>query len=274
MATLLKLKDADAAGAHPVEAAAMSPDRIAGLPRREVERLLLFAGNREVPLGELFSVEGDGTEEITVVGDLSRFSLVGAGMSRGRLVVRGGVGARAGSGMSGGVLSIEGDAGDYAGEGMSGGLLRVRGRAGDHLAAPPAGRPHGLNRGTILVHGDAGEMAAFRMRRGTIVIGGAAGPAAGCAMRAGSLFVFRRLGPGAGALMRRGTIVAFDPGEPLPVFLDAGRSRQPFLNLYYDRMEAAGIAPPAGARGAFYRRLVGDISGAGMGEILLPEAAA
>ena len=73
--------------------------------------------------------------------------------------------------------------------------------------------------------------------------------------------------------MQRGTLVAFDPGPPLPVFLDAGRSRQPFLNLYYDRIEAAGLRPPAGARGATYRRLVGDISGKGKGEILLPEAA-
>jgi len=90
-------------------------------------------------------------------------------------------------------------------------------------------------------------------------------------MVAGSLFVLGRLGEGAGALMQRGTILTARPFEPLPVFPEAGRSRWPYLGLYYDAFEAAGVALPPGARTAEYRRHVGDLSGAGQGEILILE---
>src|SRR6059036_3747402 len=178
MPTRLKLKGRAAEDRIPVEAPGLRPDRLAGLSRRAVEDLPAHVGNRRERLGDLFEVEGDGTEDVEIEGDLSRFALVGAGLSRGRLTVRGAVGPRAGSGMNGGILSIEGSAGDYAGEGMSGGLLRILGDVGDHLAAPLPGRPRGMNRGTILVRGNAGRMAGMLMRRGTIVIAGDAGPAA------------------------------------------------------------------------------------------------
>ncbi len=278
MSSSLTLRLRSDAGGLPVDAASLSPDRIAGLPRSEVERLPLLAGSRRVALGELFEVEGEtrgeATDEIVVEGDLRSSARIGAGMSRGRLTVRGPAGARAGSGMSGGTLVIDGSAGPYAGEGMTGGLLRIRGGAGDHLAAPLPGARRGMNRGAILVEGNAGEMAAFRMRRGTIVIGGEAGPGAACAMLAGTLVVLGRLGAGAGALMRRGTIVALGPAEPLPVFLDAGRQAYPFLNIFYDAIEAAGIRLPAAARRGLYRRRVGDISDLGKGEILTLEGTA
>ncbi|MBI4168535.1 MAG: formylmethanofuran dehydrogenase subunit C [Acidobacteria bacterium] len=269
MPTILKMKPSAERARLPADGSALRPDRIAGLGQREAEDLQVLVGNRREHLGDLLEVEGDGAEEIEVEGDLSLWARVGAGMSRGRLTVRGPVGPRAGSGMRGGTLVIEGNAGDYAGEGMCGGLLRIRGDTGSHLAAPLPGREHGANRGAILVEGNAGEMAGFLMRRGTIVVAGDAGPCAGCAMLAGSLFVFGRIGPGAGALMRRGTIVSLAPCDMLPVFLPTGRSRQPFLNLYYDLIEAAGIAVPPAARAGSYHRHVGDASGSGRGEILV-----
>ena len=261
MATTLKLRPAPAGGWPPVEAGALRPDRIASLPRREVERLPLVAGNRVVALADLFEVGGDGTDDVVVEGDLASFALVGAGMSRGRLGVHGAVGARAGSEMSGGSLMIEGDAGPYAGQGMTGGLLDVGGAAGDHLAAPLPGARNGMNRGTVLVRGHAGQLAGMRMRRGMIVIGGEAGPGAGCGMLAGTIVVIGRLGPGAGALMRRGTILTLGPAEILPVF----------LNLYFRQIESTGIAVPGEARHAAYRRRIGDISDLGKGEILTLE---
>jgi formylmethanofuran dehydrogenase subunit C len=265
----MKMKASAAGRRLPVDGSVICPDRIAGLGRRETGDLPILVGNRRERLGDLLEIEGEGSEEIEVEGDLSSWGRVGAGMSRGRLTVRGPVGPRAGSGMRGGALIVEGDAADYAGEGMRGGLLRIRGDAGAHLAAPLPGRRHGAKGGTILVEGNAGEMAGFLMRRGTIVVAGDAGPAAGCAMLAGSLFVFGRLGPGAGALMRRGTIVSLLPCDVLPVFLPTGPSRQSFLNLYYDPIEAAGISVPPAARAGWYHRHVGDISGSGKGEILV-----
>jgi formylmethanofuran dehydrogenase subunit C len=274
MTTRLTLRPWRFPPAIPVAAACICPDRIAGLSRREVAMLPVLVGNRAEPLGDLFEIEGEGSEEIFVEGDLSTWTLIGAGMTRGRLTVRGPVGPRLGSAMGGGTLTVAGDAGARAGEGMRGGALIVGGSAGDHLAAPLPGRPHGLQGGVIVVRGAAGVMAGFRMRRGTCVIGGAAGPGAGTAMLAGTLFILGRPGPGLGALMRRGTIVTAAPCEPLAVFLPSGRGRFPFLRLYADALAAAGAPLPPGTGAAVYRRYTGDISGHGQGEILVPEGPA
>jgi formylmethanofuran dehydrogenase subunit C len=270
MATVLTLRAAPPAA--PVDGSVLSPDRLAGLAARDLERLPMQVGNRRAGLGDLFAVRGDGSDAIEIEGDLSAFSLIGAGMTRGRLTVRGLVGPRAGSGMTGGALTVEGDAAGHTGEGMRGGLLRLRGAAGDNLAAPPPGRQHGMNRGTILVEGNVGAMAGFRMRRGTLVVTGDCGPGAACGMLGGTLIVLGRLAPGAGALMRRGTIVALGPRELLPVFPDTGVFKCHFLNLYYDPIARAGLRLPTGARAGSYRRHVGDISGSGQGEILALEA--
>ena len=269
MTTLLRLKAGLFDRPIPVDAASLSPDRIAGLAPRAIADLPLLVGRGTERTGDLFDIDGAGSEDLAIEGDLASFSRLGAGMTRGRLTLRGDVGPRAGSGMSGGILHVEGNAAARAGEGMRGGALLVDGSAGDDLGAPLAGQAHGVNRGTILVRGGAGALAGFRMRRGTIVIVGDAGPGAGTAMLAGSVFVFGSLGRGAGALMRRGTILTTGPYLPAPVFAEAGLSRFSYLALYYDALEAAGVALPAGARRASYRRHVGDLSGAGQGEILV-----
>ena len=270
MPILLKLKQTPAPPAAPIDASCLCPDRLAGRERPEAERLPIFVGRSLVPLGDLFQVSGDGGEAIEVEGDLSSFSRVGASMSRGRLVVRGAVGPWAAAGMSGGTFLVEGPAGDHAGEGMTGGLLRIQGDAGDHLAAPPPGSPRGMNRGTILIDGSAGRMAAARMRRGIIAIAGDAGEAAACGMLAGSLFVFGTIGRGAGALLRRGTILALGGTTPLPTFLPVGTFRFPFLEVFFDGLESAGFPVPPRARRAAYLRHLGDVSGGGVGEILVP----
>ncbi len=259
----LRMRVTPPADGPPIDALSLSPDRLAGLGPAEVERLPLRTGGREFPLAELFDVAGDAGETVEIEGDLA-----GGWMTRGGLIVRGDAGPRAGWCMSGGTLRLEGRAGDYAGEGMTGGLLRVRGDAGDHLAAPLAGCARGLNRGTILVDGSAGRLAARCLRRGLVAIRGDAGEGAACGMLAGSLFVFGRLGSGAGALMRRGTIVGLDAAEPPPTFLPAGRLRFPFLEMFFTALEGAGFAVPSRARGGEFVRLVGDVSGGGVGEIL------
>jgi len=271
MPTSLKLKTRTAAPAAPIDASSLCPDRLAGRPRREVELLPILVGRSSVPLGELFEVSGDGDEEIEVEGDLSSFARVGASMSRGSLRVHGEVGPRAGAEMRGGTLMVEGRAGDYAGEGMRGGLLRIRGDAGEHLAAPSPGSARGMNRGTILIGGNAGRMAAMRMRRGLIAIAGDLGDGAACGMLAGTLFVFGRTGGGAGALQRRGTILGLSGLDPLPTFEPVGPFRFTFLEIFFDALVSIGFAVPQRARRAPYLRYVGDRSGGGVGEILVPE---
>jgi formylmethanofuran dehydrogenase subunit C len=271
MTTLLRLKPWAFGAATPVAADGLTPDRIADLDQKALAALPIPIGNRPCPAGDLFDVRGGGSDDVVLEGDLGRFSHLGDGMSRGRLTIRGPAGPRAGSGMRGGELRISGDAGPYAGEGMRGGRLVIDGNAGDHLAAPLSGRPHGLNRGTILVRGSVGAMAGFRMRRGAIAIAGEAGPGAGTAMLAGSLFLLGGAGPGAGALMQRGTIVAARRCATLPTFRSSGGGVFPWLRLYYDALRALEFGVPSRMDAARYERLVGDLSGGGQGEILMLE---
>ena len=273
MSLVLKQKAPRPPAGLPIDASSLSPDRMVGLDRDAIARLPLFVGRRAEPLGDLFAIGGEGGDAIDIEGDLAGFGRVGAGMTRGRLTVRGPVGPRAGSGMSGGVLAVEGDAGPRAGEGMRGGALLIGGSAGAHLAAPRPGRV-GLDRGTVVVRGSAGPMAAFRMRRGLVAIGGDAGPGAGTALVAGSLFILGAAGAGVGALMRRGTIVLFRACDPLAVFRPCGRGRFPFLRLYADALAATGLPLPQGSGAATYARYTGDVSGGGRGEILIREGTA
>src|ERR687885_2746507 len=116
----------------PLEAEVVSPDRLAGARREEIEALPVWHGNERARVGDFFAVSGAG-DDVRVEGDLSRVKLVGAGMTAGRLTVAGDVGMHVGAGMRGGELHVEGDAGDWAGAGMRGGALVVRGSAGPDL---------------------------------------------------------------------------------------------------------------------------------------------
>ena len=119
----------------PLETEGLTPDRLAGRPRGEIEALTVWHGNRQAPLGDFFTVSGDGDAELRVEGDLGRVKFVGAGMAAGRLTIAGDGGMHTGAEMRGGELVVEGDVGDFAGTGMRGGRLVVRGSAG-----PPARR--------------------------------------------------------------------------------------------------------------------------------------
>ena len=96
MSLTLTLREPPAAT---VLAEPLRPDRLAGLSRRDIERLELRHGNRPTPLGELFALEGEGAEDVRVVGDLRRVAGLGTGMTGGRLTVAGVAGPHVGAGM-------------------------------------------------------------------------------------------------------------------------------------------------------------------------------
>jgi formylmethanofuran dehydrogenase subunit C len=255
----------------PVEADALSPDRVAGLTRDAVRALPLYHGNKQKTVGDFFEVEGAGAETIEIEGDLGRFKKLGMGMTRGRLLVRGNVGLHLGAEMAGGEIEVFGDADDWAGAEMKGGLIHIHGNAGNRAGAGYRGSEVGMRHGAILIDGNAGlEIGAF-MRRGLIAVGGDAGDFAGAYMIAGSVLVLGRLGARPGACMRRGTILTLHPAEILPTFRDAGPQRFPFLAMMLEGVRRRGMNVPAGAERALYRRHVGDSIELGLGEILLPE---
>jgi formylmethanofuran dehydrogenase subunit C len=258
--------------AVPVDAEAVSPDRLAGLSRAEIERLELWHGNRRTALGELFAVSGAGADDVRVEGELARVAGLGTGMAGGRLTLAGGAGPHTGAGMRGGELVVEGDAGDRAGAGMRGGRLVVRGSAGRGLGGAYAGARAGMRGGEIVVHGDAGEEAGAGLRRGLIAVGGRTGAAAGLRALAGTIVALGPLGAHPGAGMRRASIVAMTGAALLPTYARACTYRPPFLRLCLRRLRALGLPVTDEQIEGRYTRWSGDDLDLGRGEILILEA--
>jgi formylmethanofuran dehydrogenase subunit C len=255
----------------PVEADVISPDRFAGLSHEQITALPILLGRRRVPLGDLFEVEGDGTSEIVIVGDLSHVKRVGQGMSQGHIAIHGSVGMHLGNTMRGGELVVEGDVGAWAGAQMMGGMLRVHGDAGAMLGGVYAGETRGMRGGVITVQGDAGPRAGERMRRGLIVVQGNTGEFAGARMIAGTIIILGSLGSRAGAGMKRGTIVALSglATSLLPTF-HYGCVYQPvFLRYYLRRLQTMGVPVTEQQIDGAYHRYTGDVNTIGKGEILV-----
>jgi len=257
--------------AVPLEAEAITPDRFLGRTTAEIEALPVRYGNQEARLGDFFAVNGDGTPDLLIEGDLSRVKLIGAGMTQGQITVHGDVGMHLGAAMRGGRILVHGNAGDWAGAEMRGGQIHVKGNAGHGLGGAYRGSPRGMNRGLIVVEGDAGNEVGSAMRRGVIVVGGDTGDFTGAFMIAGSILVFGRLGERAGAGMKRGTIVAYQAPKLLPTFRYACTYRPAFLRVFLRELRELGLAIEADRLEGRYRRYSGDLTALGKGEILVWE---
>ncbi len=259
----------------PVEADSLRPAALAGSSAGDAARMTLPLGNTSAEVGELFDLEGDARDEHLVLdGDLRHVRAIGAGMTSGRLTVRGDVGPRLALGMSGGEVTVEGSAGPWAGAEMSGGFLRISDDAGIGLGSALPGSRRGMTEGVILVGGSAGDDAGIAMRRGLIAVRGALGTGAGRWMIAGSLFAFGPAGPMVGLGMKRGTIALFgqaDPAAPglLPTFGASGRDRPPFVTIYLRQLAAWGFGVPPAVFDGTLARYNGDRADRGRGEILV-----
>jgi formylmethanofuran dehydrogenase subunit C len=259
--------------AVPLETDGLTPDRLAGMGRAEIEGMTVWHGNRQARLADFFSVSGDGEDELRVEGDLRRVKFVGAGMTTGRLTVAGDAGMHTGAEMRGGELVVEGDVGDFAGTAMHGGRLEVRGSAGHQLGGAYPGERVGMRGGEILVGGDAGDQLGAGLRRGLIAVAGRVGDAAGLRMLAGTIVCLGTLGAAPGADMRRGTIVAMAQATLLPTFALACSYRPAFLRLYLRHLRGLGLPLTDEQIEGRYARWSGDGLELRRGEILVLEAA-
>jgi formylmethanofuran dehydrogenase subunit C len=266
----LTLREAPAA---PVRADGLTPDRLAGLGRSEIERLELWHGNRRASVADLFAVSGDGEDEVRVEGDLGRVAALGAGMTAGRLTIDGRAGAHTGAGMTGGELVVTGDAGAWAGAEMQGGRLAVHGSCGRRLGGAYAGSRAGMTGGEILVHGDAGDEAGAGVRRGLIAVAGRTGEAAGLSALAGTIVALGGLGAKAGAGMRRASIVAMNEPDLLPTYAKAATYRPLFVRLMLRRLRELGLPVTDEQVEGRYTRWSGDALELNRGEILILEPA-
>jgi formylmethanofuran dehydrogenase subunit C len=255
----------------PLEAQVVTPDQLQSKTAHEIALLAVTHGNERASLGDFFEVEGDGSLDILLAGDLSRVKGIGAGMTQGSIRIEGDAGMHLGAAMRGGEIHALGNVGDWAGAEMTGGKLHVKGNAGHGLGGAYRGSRYGMNRGIILVEGGAGNEVGAAMRRGLIVIGKDAGDFAGAFMVAGTIVVFGRLGIRAGAGLVRGSIVTLQGAELLPTYRYDCSYNPAYLNLVFQSLRRHGISIPGECAAGRFRRYSGDFNRLGKGEILIYE---
>ena len=254
----------------PLEAEVLTPDVLADLKHAEICALPVYHGKRRLPLDEFFDIEGDGSEDLEIVGDLHRARWIGRAMTRGSVVVDGNVGMHLGAYMRGGRISIQGNAGDWVGAEMKNGMIQVSGNAGGQIGAGYRGSLTGMRNGLIHVGGTVGLEVGLRMRRGTIVVGGIARDFAGLQMKGGTIVLMSGAEIRTGAWMNRGTIVSLKPLQLMPTFRRSGAYMPNFLNVYAKDLKAKlGIDLPLEAEQGLFERYVGDCSVPGKGEIFV-----
>jgi formylmethanofuran dehydrogenase subunit C len=266
MALILRLRTQPPAR---LAAGALTPEGVDGLAASEVAALTLRCGRETLTVGDVFDVTGEGGQHVALAGDLHRVDGIGAGMSRGRLLVEGPCGDHLGARMSGGEIAVRGDVGAWAGGEMSGGLLRIWGGAGARLGGAYPGARAGMTGGEIMVVGDAGEEAGAGMRRGLVVVSGRTGSGAGLRMLAGTVIALRGIGAEAGLGNRRGSLVSGAAVDPLPGYAFATRFRPPALRLQLRRARALSLRVDDALVNGTWARWSGDRTELGRGEILI-----
>lgn len=253
----------------PLEADSINPMLFRDRERKEIERVPLHHGNMSVPLGELFSIRGEPSEEVRIEGDLASVKGLGIGMSSGRMVIEGNVGMHVGAWMTGGEIEVRGDAADWAGAEMSGGLLRIRGNAGNRAGSAYRGSKYGMRGGVLLIDGNAGHEVGGYMRRGLIAVHGGVADFAGARMVGGTILVFGRTGIRTGGGMDRGTIVCFERTDLLPTFRLASTYAPLILEIVLRALRARGYSTDAVEPLPRFDRYYGDLAELGKGEIFV-----
>jgi formylmethanofuran dehydrogenase subunit C len=254
-----------------VDVSVLSPHRLAGLARAQIEALELELGNRSVRAGELFEVSGDDATNVAIENATERLSHLGAGMQGGTLLVNGNAGAYLGLGMRAGRIRVSGNTGIFAGCEMEGGAIEVGGNAGDWLGGALAGDKQGMRGGLIHVRGQAGDRAGDRMRRGVMLIEGGAGAYLGSRMLAGTVIVKSEIGPHPGFALRHGTLLLLAVPKELPAtYNDCGQHALLFLTLLERDLRARGGLEAFLPLPRTVRRYCGDLATGGKGEILMP----
>lgn len=271
MALFIRLRDKTSI---PVEVDSIRMEQVRTQSADEVKATLVQYGNKQIPLGQFFDVEGSAAddEEIVWEGDCSHVKLIGSNLASGRIRVEGNSGMHLGAEMSGGEIIVNGNSGDWVGAEMHGGRIHVHGNVGHLVGSVYRGGNRGMTAGEIIIDGDAGNEIGHAMRRGLIAVGGRSGDAAGMSMIAGTILLFGEAGIRPGPSMRRGTIAFFDGAsapEMLPTFRATGVCQPTFMRLYLQHLKSLNFALPDSALEARFRRYNGDFLELGKGEILI-----
>jgi formylmethanofuran dehydrogenase subunit C len=259
----LTLKESTAV---PLEAEALAPDTLAPLRHADVCSLPVFLGKRQRRLDDFFSVEGDGSEEIELRGDLTKVKWIGRGLTRGALRFVGNGGLHLGAYLTGGTIEVTGNTSDWVGGEMTGGMIRIGGNAGGQLGSAYRGSLSGMSGGTILVEGSAGIEIGMRMKRGLIAVRGPVRDFAGLQMKGGTILLMSGAEQRTAAWIQRGTVISLKPLRLLPTFTRACDYNPTFLRLYAKHLALLGFLLPLDGS---YQRYTGDAAVPGKGEVLV-----
>jgi formylmethanofuran dehydrogenase subunit C len=250
-----------------LDLAALTPARLSGLARKEIEQIAVGTTRVALPLAEIFKVKGNDMGSLRFVGTDSRCDSIGRGLTEGAILVDGDAGAYLGAAMKGGSIEVQGSAGALAGASMSRGTISVARDVGERAAGILTGDTHGMKGGQLTIGRNAGPLLGERMRRGFVFVNGDAGDYAGGRMIAGTILVKRRVGRYAGYGLRRGSLILLEePEHLLPTFGDSGVMEFDYLRLLGGWLRATGKSVRTNGRA---RRLMGDMAVLGKGEMLI-----
>ena len=258
----------------PVVAECVTPDCFSGKSVEEIGKMTVYYGNKEKPLKDLFEISDDGSDTITITGSVPTVKYIGKKMTSGSIVIEGDAGMHTGAEMKGGSITVKGNVADWCGAEMRGGEIYVEGSAGNCLGGAYRGSKSGMNKGLIVVKGDAGSEVGGLMKKGIIVVEGNITASAGCGMRGGTIFCYGSLGDRPGCLMERGSIVTYSEPKLLPTFTYNAVYNPTWLRVFLRDLEKKQYNIPVKKQHieGLYRRYNGDLSELGKGEIFIFKA--
>jgi formylmethanofuran dehydrogenase subunit C len=210
----------------------ITPDNFAGKKAAEIAALDVWEGKQKSPLGNYFTVAGDGgatavETKIILRGDCTRVKRIGQQMTAGEIVIEGNADMYIGGWMKGGKIHVRGNVDSFCGIGMEGGELVIDGNAGHHLGASPRGEWRGMQGGLIRVAGDVGNDTATFINGGTIIVGGDADIHVSTHGEGGTVIIKGNAKGRVGGQMVKGDIYVYGMIEnPLPGFKMVGEVEQ------------------------------------------------
>lgn len=187
----LTAKDLPAVG---VEVEQIIPETIAGKALKDVLAITVYAGCKQMKLGDVFEVNGETAKKpenqrIIFAKSTAKIKRIGEKMGAGEVSVEGDAGYHLGEYMSGGKISVSGNASSWIGTGMSGGQICVSGNAGAYVGASSRGLNEGMRGGRIIVAGNVGTEVGVGLAGGEIVVEGVVEDFLGSYMRDGRITV-------------------------------------------------------------------------------------
>lgn len=256
--------------AQRVDLSPLSGQPIRGLSTGEINGIELVSGKNTFRVDELFDVSGNDIENIIIKNSTDKFDYLGRDMQTGTLLIEGNAGAYLGLGLKGGSIKATGNAGIFAACEMHDGFIEINGNADNFLGAGLPGNKRGMQGGTVLVKGNAGDRVGDQMRRGVILVEGNVGDYCGARMIAGTIAVIGTSGDYLGYAMNRGTLLLWQQPTLSATFMDCGLHTSAFLPILFKswRKYDGKFADPDTE---FHRiqRFGGDMAGLGMGEVLV-----